>query len=137
MPKFGKRSRTNINECHEDLQIVFNEVIKHFDCTAIDGHRPEVEQTKAYLKGNSRVQWPNSKHNSKPSMAADVIPYPIDWKDVKRMRYFAGFVVGIAHNLHESGMINHLVRWGGDWDKDTDLNDQKFNDLPHFELYKP
>ena len=26
------------------------------------------------------------------------------------------------------------IRWGGDWDRDTDLSDNRFNDLPHFEL---
>ena len=26
------------------------------------------------------------------------------------------------------------MRWGGDWDKDFDLDDQTFNDLCHFEL---
>jgi len=26
------------------------------------------------------------------------------------------------------------LRWGGDWDGDTELDDNKFDDLPHFEL---
>ncbi len=26
------------------------------------------------------------------------------------------------------------LRWGGDWDGDTELRDQKFVDLPHFEV---
>jgi peptidoglycan L-alanyl-D-glutamate endopeptidase CwlK len=26
------------------------------------------------------------------------------------------------------------VRWGGDWDGDRDIDDQTFDDLPHFEF---
>ena len=26
------------------------------------------------------------------------------------------------------------LRWGGDWDVDTELKDNDFDDLPHFEL---
>lgn len=28
------------------------------------------------------------------------------------------------------------IRWGGDWDRDGDTRDNKFNDLYHFELWK-
>jgi len=134
MPKFGTRSLRNLSECHIDLQVLFREVIKHFDCTVICGHRSEADQTAAYNKGNSKVKFPNSKHNSLPSMAADVVPYPIDWDDTNRMRYFAGVVMGIAAMLKAQGKITHTVRAGIDWDRDTQTNDQTFIDLPHFEL---
>ena len=26
------------------------------------------------------------------------------------------------------------IRWGGDWDNDTEVKDTGFKDLPHFEL---
>lgn len=136
MPRFSKRSINNLSECHIDLQVVFKEVIKHFDCTVIEGHRPEAEQNAAYNAGNSKVKYPNSKHNSLPSLAADVVPYPIDWNDTDRMRYFAGFVMGVAALLKAQGKITHAVRAGIDWDCDTQTNDQRFIDLPHFELVK-
>jgi len=44
MPAFGERSRNNLKTCHEDLQKLFNEVIKHFDCSVICGHRGQEEQ---------------------------------------------------------------------------------------------
>ena len=28
------------------------------------------------------------------------------------------------------------IRWGGDWDSDTQVKDNKFDDLVHFELIK-
>jgi len=134
MPKFGKRSTANLEEAHADLQTVFNEVIKYFDCSIIEGRRGEKEQNEAFHKGNSKLKYPQSKHNKEPSMAVDVVPYPIDWKDGNRMRYFAGYVMGIANLLKDRGIIDHALRWGGDWDKDTEVKDNKFQDFPHFEL---
>jgi peptidoglycan L-alanyl-D-glutamate endopeptidase CwlK len=136
MPRFSKRSINNLSECHIDLQVIFKEVINHFDCSVIEGHRLEAEQNAAFKAGKSKLKFPLSKHNSLPSMAADVVPYPINWNDTDRMRYFSGFVMGIAALLKEQGKITHTVRWGGDWDKDTQTNDQRFIDLPHFELVK-
>ena len=135
MPVYSERSKKRLKTCHIDLQVIFNHVIKYFDCTVITGHRGEKEQNAAYNKGNSKLKYPKSKHNKTPSLAADVMPYPIDWRDLNRMRYFAGVVFGIAKMLKDEGLITHNLRWGGDWDKDTEVKDNKFNDLTHFELY--
>lgn len=135
MPQFGTRSTSNLNEAHPDLQTVFNEVIKHFDCTVIEGFRGEAEQNEAYRTGKSKAKFGQSKHNKTPSLAVDVCPYPINWSDLNRMRYFAGYVVGIAAMMKGKGIIDHNIRWGGDWDKDTEVKDNRFQDLPHFEIY--
>ena len=58
----------------------------------------------------------------------DVAPYQIDWQDKDRFYYFAGIVKGVALKL------NIPIRWGGDWDSDTQVKDQTFFDLPHFEI---
>jgi peptidoglycan L-alanyl-D-glutamate endopeptidase CwlK len=128
MPSFGARSKQNLSSAHPDLQRLFNEVIKHIDCTVLEGHRDKEAQDKAFHEGKSQTKWPNSKHNSKPSMAVDVAPYPINWNDRERFYYFAGFVKATAVRMG----IN--IRWGGDWDGDYDFRDQTFFDLPHFEL---
>lgn len=128
MPAFGKASQEKLATCDPRLQKVFNEVIKHFDCTVIEGHRGEAAQNKAFAEGKSKLKYPQSKHNKTPSLAADVLPYPIDWNDTNRMRYFAGFVVGIAATM------GIKIRWGGDWNQNTELKDNSFNDLPHFEI---
>ncbi len=70
-------------------------------------------------------------------MAVDAAPYPIDWSDRERMTLFAGVVQGVAMALYDEGKIDHLVRWGGNWDNDTEVADNSFDDLVHFELYKP
>lgn len=114
---------------HRDLQQVLEEVVKHFDCTILEGHRNKARQNQLLAEGKSQVPWPRSKHNDLPSKAADVVPYPVDWEDTNRMRFFAGFVLGIATSKHID------LRWGGDWNRDTQLKDNRFNDLPHFELF--
>lgn len=134
MARFGKRSTENLKQTHPDLQTIFNEVIKYFDCSVIEGNRGEYEQNEAFRKGLSKLKYPQSKHNKEPAMAADVVPYPIDWQDTDRMRYFAGYVMGIANLLKDRGIIDHALRWGGDWNRDTEVKDNRFQDFPHFEL---
>jgi len=128
MPKFGKTSKFRLGTCEEDLQKLFNEVIKHFDCSVLEGHRGQKEQDKYFNEGKSKLKYPNGRHNAIPSRAVDVIPYPVDWEDTNRMYYFAGIVKGLALSMGIS------IRWGGDWDGDTEVKDTKFKDLPHFEL---
>lgn len=128
MYEFGDRSLKNLNEADSKLQALFLEVIKHYDCAVIEGYRPKDEQNKAYHAGKSTLKYPQSKHNSRPSMAVDIVPWPIDWGDYNRFYYFGGLVKGIAAKMGVS------IRWGGDWDSDNSFKDQSFNDLPHFEL---
>jgi len=137
MAKFGKRSDERLNSSHPDLQKIFTEVVKGFDCSILCGHRSKADQDKAVEERRSKAAWPSSKHNSMPSMAIDAAPYPIDWRDLKRFYMFGGYVLAIASQLYEAGEISHRLRWGGDWDLDTEVSDQRFNDLPHFELIRP
>lgn len=128
MSKFSNRSSERLNTCDERLVKIFNEVIKHFDCTILQGHRGAEEQNEYYRTGKSKLKFPQSKHNSYPSKAVDVSPYPIDWEDEERFYFFAGFVKGIATSM------GIKIRYGGDWDSDNNLHDQTFMDLPHFEI---
>ena len=129
MPHFGKKSLERLKTCDKKLQKVFSRVVQTFDCTILEGHRGKGKQNEAFQKGNSQLRWPKGKHNKFPSIAVDVIPYPINWKDRERMTFFAGFVLAIAEEMNIS------VRWGGDWDRDWKVNDNDFDDLVHFELY--
>jgi|TARA_R110000787_G_scaffold10038_2_gene34469 peptidoglycan LD-endopeptidase CwlK len=128
MPRFGSRSINRLKTCDQKLQELFYEVVKHFDCSIIEGNRGEERQNKAYADGKSKVKYPNGKHNKFPSVAVDVAPYPIDWSDRDRFHYFGGFVLGVAKQM---GMN---IRWGGDWNQDTETKDNKFDDLVHFEI---
>ena len=128
MTKFGKTSKQRLVSCEKELQSLFNEVVKYFDCSVLGGYRGRNEQDTAYESGHSKVKWPNGKHNKRPSFAVDVAPYPIDWDDRERFIYFGGFVKGCAFRM------GIPLRWGGDWDSDNQLSDNKFDDLVHFEL---
>ena len=128
MPYFGKTSKKRLSTCDDKLQKLFNEVIKHVDCSILEGHRDKDRQNKLYEEGKTKVKYPNGRHNRQPSSAVDVTPYPVDWKDRERQTLFAGFVLGVANQMN----IN--LRWGGDWDQDFQVVDNRFDDFPHFEL---
>lgn len=146
MATWGKKSREVLGSCVNQIQDLFNEVIKYFDCKGIYGYRNQELQFELFKRGRIEKNgvWvvenkllvitncdgyiKKSNHNFLPSKAIDIAPYPINWRDINRMYYFAGFVKGIAQKM------GIKIRWGGDWDGDTDLNDQTFNDLVHFEV---
>ena len=128
MPRFSKRSTVKLLSCDEQLIVLFNEVIKTYDCSILCGHRGEQAQNEAFKNNRSSLAWPESKHNLYPSIAVDVAPYPINWNDSGRFYMFAGYVKRIAEELNIS------IRYGGDWNSDTFTTDQQFNDLVHFEL---
>lgn len=134
MPRFSKSSFTKLSTCHPDLQVLFYEVIKSFDCQIIEGFRPQEEQEQAFKDGHTQLHWPHGKHNAQPSMAVDVTPWPLDWKNIKRFYWFAGYVMGIAQRLKDEGKMTHAVRYGGDWNRDDDIDNEHFRDLVHFEL---
>lgn len=128
MASFGKTSKARFNTLDTKLQLILIKAIEEYDFSIICGHRTEAEQDKVFSEGLSKVEYPNSKHNTYPSKAVDIAPYPIDWESRERFVYLAGLIKGIAAT---KGI---KLRWGGDWDQDNDFKDQSFNDLPHFEL---
>ena len=138
MPKFSILSNYRLSSCHIDLQNLFNEVVKKYDCTITKGHRNQKDQNDAYNSGRSKLKWPDGNHNKIPSWAIDVYPYPIrlpldtdseiiKQKKLRRFYHFAGYVLRTAHEM------GFNIRWGGDWDGDYIFSDQTFDDLVHFE----
>lgn len=151
MPSFGRRSTRRLGDCHIDLVRLFEKVVKDYDCTILTGHRNEIDQNVAYDSDRSKLRFPDGKHNALPSNAVDAAPYPVpkDWgriampdgitheqkadllksiKELARFYHFSGYVSGVAS---EMGLE---IREGADWDGDHEFNDQKFDDLVHFEL---
>ena len=128
MPAFGTASMAKLQTCDQRLQKLFLEVVKHWDCTVTCGFRNQADQEAAFAAGNTKLHWPDGNHNKNPSYAVDVAPYPVDYNDINRIRVFAGFVLGVASQMG----LN--IRWGGDWNQDTQVKDNTFNDLVHFEI---
>ena len=105
MPQFGKTSRKRLENAHASLQEIFNEVVKVIDCSVLESYRDEETQNRYFDEGKSKVKYPNGRHNKLPSLA-----------------------LGIASQM------GHKIRWGGDWNNDFAVADNRFDDFPHFEL---
>ena len=143
----GSNSRSHLSQAHPDFTIIAEELIKIIDFSADSSHRNQRSQDQAFASGRSKVQFPNSKHNSTPSNAIHFNPWPIKWPDklyqldakqaakvLGRFYLLSGIVIGISSRLYNERKITSRIRWGGDWDMDGDILDQTFDDLTHFEL---
>ena len=128
MPSFSDSSQSILDTCHPDLKDICELVVVTYDFTVTEGFRTNARQDELFRQGKSKKRAGESKHNQQPSIAVDVVPYPIDWDDISRFYLLAGFMFQAASSLDVA------IRWGGDWDRDWDHKDQSFFDLPHFEL---
>jgi hypothetical protein len=128
MPTFSASSLAKLATCDPRLQALFAEVVLHVDCTILCGERGEAEQNAEFDAGRSKLRYPHSRHNSRPSRAVDVAPYPIDWRNQRRFDHFAGVVRGIALAM------GIKLRWGGDFNRNYNPADESFLDLVHFEI---
>ena len=123
MAQFGKNSKLHYSTIHPDLQAVLDEAIKHFDFSIIWGHRNEQQQNKAFIGGFSTKRWPNSRHNSLPATAFDVVPYPGAFKASDKEFYLMA-----THIYQAASKFNIPIVWGGHWTRPRDL--------AHFQLYR-
>jgi peptidoglycan LD-endopeptidase CwlK len=122
MPKFSNASEKKLEELHIDLQLVLIEAIKIIDFIIICGYRGKEEQEQAFKEGKSLAHFGQSKHNFKPSLAADLAPNPLNWNDIKKFKKLADIILKISK---EHGI---KILWGGNW--------LTLKDYPHFELTK-
>ena len=54
MPRFGKTSESRLSTCERDIQTIFREVVKHIDCTIVEGHRSAERQNEHWQKGREK-----------------------------------------------------------------------------------
>ena len=135
MPRFSERSERQLATCDERLQRIARKAIEIIDFMVVEGHRDEMAQNMAYAQGKSQVKFPNGKHNSHPSRAMDIAPFPIDFSNEHRALERFVYLQGIVRAIAESHGIK--IRQGIDWDRDDDMRDEKFRDYPHVELIEP
>lgn len=128
MPSFSKISLQRFNTCHPHLQRILEIAIAEIDYTILCGYRAKDEQDKAFAEGKSKHEWPNGKHNRLPSLAVDIVPYPLNWADRAAFKRLADVMFRISEKL------GYKIRWGGDWDGDRNFEEVGEHDLPHFEL---
>ena len=126
MPAFGKRSRERLRGVDMRLRNVLNEVVKHYDITILEGLRSKERQEELVAKGASKTM--KSKHLE--GMAVDIAPYPLPgWNDRDEFVYMAGRV------MQQADVLKVALRWGGDWNRNERLKDNRFDDLVHFEVW--
>jgi peptidoglycan L-alanyl-D-glutamate endopeptidase CwlK len=132
MATFSDTSLKRLRGVHADLQTLFNQVVIHFDCSVISGVRTAEEQQDLYAKGRTEdgqiVTYKDgvikkSKHQL--GLAVDVVPYPTLYKDEEIMEEFGKYVIDVATELKNKGLIDNEITWGGTW---------RFRDLPHFQI---
>lgn len=140
MPSFGRSSKRSLQSAHSDLQAIAQFAIQYVDFSVLEGERGETRQNDLYSLDKTQLKWPDSKHNiggysgREKAWAIDVAPYPVDWQDERRFEQLSG-VFQLAHRfLSEHGVVSKTLRWGGNWDQDNHLSDNKFDDLGHYEL---
>lgn len=126
MPQFSKASAQRLATCHIDIRKVCEQLIKTYDFSVVCGYRDQPAQEDAYKAGKSKVRFPHSAHNKRPSLAVDLVPYPVDWRDIGRFKELAAAFMAVAKLMYEQGMIQSQFTWGGNW--------QTFPDYPHYEI---
>ena len=78
----------------------------------------------------AKVTWLNNPFASKhvSGKAVDLVPYPVDWNDLKKFDAIAQAMLQAAKELGVP------VRWGADWDSDGKPRERGEYDSPHFEI---
>jgi peptidoglycan L-alanyl-D-glutamate endopeptidase CwlK len=129
----NKRSQENLKEVAPSLVKLWTRVNTFVPITVVEGKRSKARQEELVKSGASKKT--DSKHCVEPlAEATDVVPSdfnwskPNEWKELRKLYYLAGIVKALSL---EMGI---KIRWGGDWDSDSDFTDQTFNDLVHYEL---
>lgn len=132
MRTWGKDSQKVYDELDPRLQRVMTRLRDEVgDVSLIEGFRNEERQNEMFETGTSEVRWPDGKHNQLPSKAVDFQPYPCPALENQlwaALGYLAGAAIMIGR---EEGIT---LRWGGDWNRNGDVTDQKFYDLFHIEI---
>jgi len=132
--QFGQKSTKNYATLSSGLQRVADRTLSYgvmdysLDCT----YRDEREQNRLFnmTPPRSKVQWPNSRHNHLPSKAMDCVPYVRGKSSWNKLHccVLAGLILAAAAEERVK------LRWGGNWDMDSEpITDQDFQDLAHFE----
>ena len=161
---YGRTSNQRLDTTHPDIQRLMRRVGPNFANTILEGERSVEQQEKNVAKGVSKTMDSKhlvGEDLRDQADAVDAAPDPLAWpqagklkariesvagqltdeqeneimalvgeyvKEVGIFYYFGGFVLGTAQ---EMGLG---IRWGGDWDGDLNLSEERFKDLVHFEI---
>jgi len=144
----GKQSLKRLEGVHPDMVAVVkkamevmnewdDEGIVSTDFMVLEGVRTPARQKELYAQGRTKpgnkVTWTlNSNHFVNKTTgfghAVDLVPYPVDWNDLKKFDRLARAMFTAAEALGIE------IRWGADWDRDGKPRERGESDSPHFEL---
>ena len=147
----SQRSLDRLNGVDERLQRVVKRAIElsKQDFMVLEGVRTREQCMINYGKGRTiaqcvakgvpakyanpkaaKVTWLNNPFASKhvSGKAVDLVPYPVDWNDLKKFDAIAKAMLQAAKELGVP------VRWGADWDGDGKPRERGESDSPHFEI---
>ena len=128
--KLSNASKQSLMSCHKPLIDVFSEVLYYKDISILEGYRGKEEQEKAKKNGTSKASFGYSAHNYNPSLAIDVVPYPIPKKVVNGKEVWDNDSPewDELHDIVSNICLQFGVKlkWGGDF--------QTLVDKPHYEI---
>ena len=141
MGKFvlGKRSKDNLVGVHP---VLIQVVVRALELSPVDffvdcGVRTPERQAELYAQGRTKpgpiVTWTlKSNHfvNKRTGFghAVDLIPLPVDWKNLKA---FDAVATAMFQAAKELGV---KIRWGKDWNMNGVPGERGETDSPHFEI---
>lgn len=138
MFKFSNRSLKNLEDVNSDLELIATYSLKNslVDFGISEGLRTAERQKELFETGQSKVKV--SKHQSGEAIDVFVAGSKDITFDFNHLSYLAGVFQATARMLYDHGLVQYLIRWGGNWNNNgIIIKDQKFQDLVHFEIYKP
>lgn len=136
----GRQSLDRLQGVHPKLVAIVKRAIQitSQDFMVLEGVRTLARQKELYAQGRTKpgkiVTWTlNSNHfvdkHTGYGHAVDLVPYPVDWNDLKKFDAVARAMMQAASEL------NTPIRWGADWDRDGKPRERGESDSPHFELW--
>lgn len=145
----GNTSRARLEGVHPKMVAVVEEAMNVMnewaaagvattDFMVLEGVRTPERQLELYAQGRTKpgkvVTWvkvSNHFKNKKTGYghAVDLVPYPVDWNDLKKFDLVSRAMFAAADRL------NTPIRWGADWDRDGNPRERGETDSPHFELW--
>ena len=149
--QLSKRSLSRLAGVDDKLVAVVKRAIEisDVDFMVLEGERSKEQCMINYGKGRTasqcsdngvpakyanpsaaKVTWLNNPFASKhvSGRAVDLVPYPVDWNDLKKFDAIAKAMLQAAKELGVP------VRWGADWDGDSKPRERGESDSPHFEI---
>lgn len=136
----GKRSLRRLEGVHSALVRVVKRAITNtsVDFTVLEGVRSLARQRELFDAGASKIM--NSRHVPVPEIGGgNGLGHAVDLGAYVggRVRWDWPLYYKIYDAMWAAAKTENVaIRWGGDWDRDGEFQDERWRDGPHFELLR-